>query len=147
VRPPIFKKLNMIIKLVIAGDFDFDNYELFEHKLDEYLKDLLRHDVQITTYCLEQYNKMLKSYITIKGYESVIDASLFTTDISHTLIEIIKSTADCSIIFWDGINKNTKTLIEKCEWFENKYRVVNYRHGKEESSSRRKETTAEKIES
>ncbi len=123
----------MIIKLVIAGDSDFNNYELFEHKLDEYLKDLLKPNVQITTYCLEQYNKMLKSYITIKGYESVIDASIFTTDITHTLIEIIKSTADCSIIFWDGINKNTKTMIEKCEWFENKYRVVNYRHGKEDS--------------
>jgi hypothetical protein len=123
----------MIIKLVIAGDSDFNNYELFEHKLDEYLKDLLKPDIQITTYCLEQYNKMLKSYITIKGYESVIDASIFTTDITHTLIEIIKSTADCSIIFWDGINKNTKTMIEKCEWFEHKYRVVNYRHGKEES--------------
>ena len=116
----------MKIKLVIAGDSHFDNYELFKRKLDEYLNPLLQDDNKISCLCLEQYKDMLDNYITDKGYENI----LFTDYLGFPMIQYISDTiikaSDCSIIFWDGIDSSVKILIERCEWFENKYRVVNY---------------------
>jgi len=120
----------MEIKLVIAGDSHFNNYDLFVRKLDEYLDSILRHDNVINALCLEQYKIMLEGYIIERGYEQIVLPNYLGVPMINHISETIKS-ADCSIIFWDGIDSDVKQLIDRCEWFENKYRVVNYRHGKE----------------
>ena len=120
----------MKIKLVIAGDSHFNNYDLFKRKLDEYLDSILKHNNVISVLCLEQYKDMLDGYIIEKGYEHIIFTDYLGFPLLQYISDTINKSADCSIIFWDGVDSGVKMLIERCEWFENKYRVVNYRHGK-----------------
>lgn len=130
----------MKIKLVIAGDSHFNNYDLFKRKLDEYLDSILKHNNVISVLCLEQYKHMLDGYIIDKGYEHIIFTDYLQLPMIQYISDVITKSADCSIIFWDGVDSDAKMLIEKCEWYENKYRVVNYRHGKE--SNKEELTTA-----
>lgn len=123
----------MKIKLVIAGDSHFNNYDLFVRKLDEYLDSILKHNNTISTLCLEYYKDMLEGYILERGYEQIMFVDYLEVPMFQYISNTINKTADCSIIFWDGVDTDIKSLIEKCEWFESKYRVVNYRDAKEVS--------------
>ena len=121
----------MKIKLVIVGDSHFDNYDLFKRKLDDFLEPLLWKNNTIGVLCNHYCKDMLETYVKDKSYQQIIMPEYLGFPLLQYISDTITKTADCSIIFWDGVDSDVKLLIEKCEWYESKYRVVNYRHGKE----------------
>lgn len=120
------------INVLIYGDNKFNDYQLFKNKCDLYLKTLGSDSVEyIKVLICSSYQDMVGIYLKdlpehlkeTEIYVSYINESIG----NNAITEIIKRSTDCAIIFWDGESSDIKSIINKCEWFEHKYRVVNYR--------------------
>lgn len=113
------------MKLLITGDHHFDNYSIFEHKLQEYIGKFIDDGYTIQVMCDHHYEPLMKQFVTDHGYESsfIIMCSKLTPLGKR---EIVKKIADCSLIFSDGLESEISDLIEECQWHDHKYRVINY---------------------
>ena len=113
-------------KVLIAGSWNFSNYELLEKQCDYYLQRFTKYggsievvngrhggaDMHARQYA---YNKMF-NYKSFK-----ITPNKFMQNMSAMLDYI-----DCAIIFWDGQTRGAKYLISACKSRRIKHRVVNY---------------------
>lgn len=119
----------MSIKVLVTGDIKNLKSEVFRKKLHLYIEPMLERNHSINFLCKEEYTEFIKEYFSEhKLFNSGVSVTFYKPNelTDWSLSELIKTTADCAIIFSNTENSSSNRLIELCEWFSGKYRVVNY---------------------
>ena len=119
----------MNIKVLVAGDTENLLPELFKKRLHLYLENFIERGNTVNLLCKEDYRRLVNEYIQEhKLTDAQIKCAYYKqSELSEWAVsELIKTTADCAIIFANTENSSCTRLIELCEWFSSKYRVVNY---------------------
>jgi hypothetical protein len=116
----------MINRVIIAGGREFNNYELLCNKCDYYLKNL--NDVTIISGTARGVDKLGERYARERGYSLVrypADWNL-GKQAGHLRNKQMAENADYLIIFWDGVSKGSKNMIENAKNKNLKTKIVYY---------------------
>lgn len=100
-------------RVIIAVSRDFDDYELLKEKCDYYLQD--RKNIVVVSSQASGSDALDKRYAQERGYrldEYPADGeTIVGTDGFDSNSEMIDN-ADALIVFWDGVSRDVKNMIE-----------------------------------
>lgn len=117
------------MKVIIAGTRHFNNYSLVKEKLDYYLQNINKQDIEIVSGTANGADKLGEKY----GLENNIKIIQFPANWDEygksagykRNLEMAKYATHC-IVFWDGISKGTKHMIDLSKKYELKLKIVTY---------------------
>jgi hypothetical protein len=121
-----------MIKVIIAGGRDFDNYDLMCEKLKTYIGDgpvviicggARGADTLGERWANEHAGKIVKAFMRMEA-----DWDTHGKAAGPLRNEAMAEEADCLVAFWDGESRGTKHMIETMEKLGKPTRVVNYVH-------------------
>lgn len=120
-----------MIKVIIAGTRDFDNYELLKQKMDKILAGKIRNneEIIIISGTARGADKLGERYAREKGYK--IERYPANWDnhgkrAGYIRNEQMAKVADACVCFWDEQSKGTKHMIDLAKQYKLALRVVNY---------------------
>jgi len=119
----------MSFKVIVAGSRDFVDYNLLEYKLDKLLID--RSDVCIISGGARGADTLGERYAKEKSLDIVIikaDWDKYGKSAGYKRNTIMAAQADGCVVFWDGISKGSKHMIDIAKEFEIPVRVVEYKN-------------------
>ncbi len=120
-----------MLRLIIAGGRDFDNYALLTEVMDKYLSDVT-DDIVIVCGKARGADTLGEQYAKEHGYQvNYFPANWKRYGKSACYIrntEMAKS-ADALVAFWDGHSLGTKHMIATAEQLGLDVRVVRYGNG------------------
>jgi hypothetical protein len=121
-----------MLRLIIAGSRNFEDYKLLESSLDEFIEINSLGDpdpgVLIISGLAKGADLLGVHYAKQKGYkveEFPANWKLGRSAGPKRNLEMAKSANAC-IVFWDGMSKGTANMIELAKRFQLKMLVVNY---------------------
>jgi hypothetical protein len=121
-----------MLRLIIAGSRNFENYELLKSSLDEFIEINSMGDpdpgVLIISGLAKGADLLGVQYANQKGYkveEFPANWKLGRSAGPKRNLEMAKSANAC-IAFWDGVSKGTANMIELAKRHQLKLLVVNY---------------------
>jgi hypothetical protein len=107
-----------MIKVVIAGSRTFDNYDLLFEKCSEALKDYDSVEVEIVSGGAKGADKLGERFAKEKGFALTLfpaDWNKFGKSAGYIRNKEMAKYADILIVFWDGVSKGTKHMIDLAE--------------------------------
>ena len=120
-----------MIKVIIAGTRDFDNYELLKLKMDNILAGKVRNneEIIIISGTARGADKLGERYAREKGYK--IERYPANWDkhgkrAGYIRNEQMAKVADACVCFWDEQSKGTKHMIDLAKQYKLALRVINY---------------------
>jgi hypothetical protein len=124
-----------MLRLVIAGSRNFDDYDLLESTLNEFIEFHSIGDpdpgVLIISGLAKGADLLGVQYANQKGYkveEFPANWKLGRSAGPKRNLEMAKSANSC-IVFWDGVSKGTANMIELAKRFQLKLLVINFGTG------------------
>jgi len=116
------------MKLIIAGGRDFNNYSLLKQKMDFFLQNI-KESVEIVSGKAKGADSLGEKYAIEKGFsikEFPADWDKYGKGAGHIRNEEMAKYATHCVCFWDGESRGTKSMINLCEKYNLKYKVVLY---------------------
>jgi hypothetical protein len=120
-----------MIKVIIAGTRDFDNYELLKQKMDKILAARVRNneEIIIVSGTARGADKLGERYARERGYK--IERYPANWDkhgkrAGYIRNEQMAKVADACVCFWDEQSKGTKHMIDLAKQYKLALRVINY---------------------
>jgi hypothetical protein len=120
-----------MIKVIIAGTRNFDNYELLKQKMDKILAGRVRNneEIIIVSGTARGADKLGERYARERGYK----IKRFPADwdkngkrAGYIRNEQMAKVADACVCFWDEQSKGTKHMIDLAKQYKLALRVINY---------------------
>jgi hypothetical protein len=120
-----------MIKVIIAGTRNFDNYELLKQKMDKILAGRVRNneEIIIVSGTARGADKLGERYARERGYK----IKRFPADwdkngkrAGYIRNEQMAKYADACVCFWDEQSKGTKHMIDLAKQYKLALRVINY---------------------
>jgi len=121
-----------MLRLIVAGSRNFEDYQLLESSLDEFIELHSLGDpdpgVIIISGLAKGADLLGVQYAKQRGYqveEFPANWKLGRSAGPKRNLEMAKSANAC-IVFWDGVSKGTAHMIELAKKFQLKMLVINY---------------------
>ena len=120
-----------MIKVIIAGTRDFDNYELLKQKMDKILAGRVRNneEIIIVSGTARGADKLGERYAREKGYKIErypANWDKYGKRAGYIRNEQMAKVADACVCFWDEQSKGTKHMIDLANQYKLVLRVINY---------------------
>lgn len=120
-----------MIKVIIAGTRDFDNYELLKQKMDKILAGKVRNneEIIIISGTARGADKLGERYAREKGYKIErypANWDKYGKRAGYIRNEQMAKVADACVCFWDEQSKGTKHMIDLAKKYKLALRVINY---------------------
>ena len=120
-----------MIKVIIAGTRDFDNYELLKQKMDKILAGKVRNneEIIIISGTARGADKLGERYAREKGYKIErypANWDKYGKRAGYIRNEQMAKVADACVCFWDEQSKGTKHMIDLAKQYKLALRVINY---------------------
>lgn len=120
-----------MIKVIIAGTRDFDNYELLKQKMDKILAGKVRNneEIIIISGTARGADKLGERYAREKGYKIErypANWDKYGKRAGYIRNEQMAKVADACVCFWDEQSKGTKHMIDLANQYKLALRVINY---------------------
>ena len=120
-----------MIKVIIAGTRDFDNYELLKQKMDKLLAGRVRNNekIIIISGTARGADKLGERYAREKGYKVErypADWNKYGKRAGYIRNEQMAKVADACVCFWDEQSKGTKHMIDLAKKYNLALRVIKY---------------------
>lgn len=120
-----------MIKVIIAGTRDFDNYELLKQKMDKILAGRVRNneEIIIISGTARGADKLGERYAREKGYKIErypANWDKYGKRAGYIRNEQMAKVADACVCFWDEQSKGTKHMIDLAKQYKLALRVINY---------------------
>tara|TARA_R100001132_G_C3271943_1_gene94032 strand:+ start:1024 stop:1380 length:357 start_codon:yes stop_codon:yes gene_type:complete len=118
----------MSFNVIVAGSRDFVDYNLLEYKLDKLLID--RSDVCIISGGARGADTLGERYAKEKSLDILIikaDWNRYGKSAGYKRNTVMAAQADGCVVFWDGISKGSKHMIDIAKEFKIPVRVVEYK--------------------
>ena len=120
-----------MIKVIIAGTRDFDNYELLKQKMDKILAGRVRNneEIIIISGTARGADKLGERYAKEKGYKIErypANWNKYGKRAGYIRNEQMAKVADACVCFWDEQSKGTKHMIDLAKQYKLVLRVINY---------------------
>ena len=107
-----------MIKVIIAGSRTFDDYDLLFEKCSETLKDYDSVEIEIVSGGAKGADRLGERFAKEKGFALTLfpaDWNKFGKSAGYIRNKEMAEYADILIVFWDGISKGTKHMIDLAE--------------------------------
>jgi hypothetical protein len=111
------------MKVIIAGSRTFDNYDLLFEKCSEIVKDF--DSVEIVSGNAKGADRLGERFAKENGFALTLfpaDWEKFGKSAGYIRNKEMAEYADILIVFWDGVSKGTKHMIDSAE--KNKLKVI-----------------------
>jgi len=117
-----------MLKVVIAGGRDFDDFELMEEKLDSLLQNYDHRDIEIVCGCSRSIDKLGEKYALKNNMETshFVSNKEFGKRSVYLKNEEIAKYSDCLVAFWDGKSKGTEMMVNLAKRNDLKIRIIEY---------------------
>ena len=120
-----------MIKVIIAGTRDFDNYELLKQKMDKILAGKVRNneEIIIISGTARGADKLGEKYAREKRYKIErypANWDKYGKRAGYIRNEQMAKVADACVCFWDEQSKGTKHMIDLAKKYKLALRVINY---------------------
>jgi hypothetical protein len=115
-----------VIKVIVAGSRNFNNYELLKQKLDYFLKNV-QSNVEIVSGTAKGADRLGEMYAIQNGYEIKsfpADWDAFGKQAGYIRNKEMAKYATHCVCFWDGKSLGTKSMISLAAEYGLIYRVV-----------------------
>jgi len=115
-------------KLVVAGGRSFNDYGLLERKLDN----LLRRKIGVITIVsgtARGADKLGEQYAATRGFKIErypADWDTHGKGAGHIRNSQMADVADAVVVFWDGVSKGTKNMIDNANKRDLPIRIIKY---------------------
>ena len=112
-------------KVIVAGSRTFNNYTLMKNKLDFYLKNL--KEVEIVSGTAYGADKLGEKYakehnLPVKQFPA--NWNLYGKSAGYKRNEEMAKYADACVVFWDGVSRGTKLMIDLAKKYNIPLRIV-----------------------
>lgn len=117
-----------MLKLIIAGGRNFNNYALLKEKVDYYLQNN-KEDVEIISGKASGADFLGEKYAKEKGYPIVpfpAEWSKYGPSAGPRRNEEMARYANVCIVFWDGQSTGTGNMIKNAMRYSLKLKIVKY---------------------
>lgn len=118
-----------MLKIIIAGSRDFDDYALVKSRMAFYLSNQKLSDVEIVSggaRGADALGERLARDFNLKLKIFPADWEKHGKKAGYLRNEQMAQYADCLVAFWDGESRGTKHMIDLANGFKLKVRVVEY---------------------
>lgn len=120
-----------MIKVIIAGTRDFNNYELLKQKMDKILANRVKNneEIIIISGTARGADKLGERYAREKGYKIErypANWDKYGKRAGYIRNEQMAKVADACVCFWDEQSKGTKHMIDLAKQYKLALRVINY---------------------
>ncbi len=116
-----------MLKVIVAGSRDFNDYKILKEKLDFYLQN--HENIEIVSGTARGADKLGERY----AKEKELKVKRFPADwkkhgkkAGYLRNEDMAKYATHAVIFWDGKSKGTGHMINLCKKYELNYRVIRF---------------------
>lgn len=133
VRRRIEKGAAEMIKVIIAGGRDFNNYELLRQKMDSVLRNRQDEEIIIVSGKARGADALGERYADERGYrvsEHPADWDRFGKAAGYIRNKEMAKEADALVAFWDGKSRGTKHMIDLAREHGLKISIVYYGSGR-----------------
>lgn len=116
-----------MLKIIIAGSRDFNNYNLLKQKLNFYIGE--HKDIEIISGTARGTDSLGERYAIEKGFSLQrfpANWQKYGKRAGYLRNEEMAKYASHAIIFWDGKSKGTAHMIELCKKHKINYRVIQF---------------------
>ena len=117
-----------MIKVIIAGGRNFEQYQLLKLKCDAILREV-KDEIQIVSGGAKGADKLGERYAKERGYICKIFEADWDKNgkaAGHIRNEEMAKYGDCLIAFWDGYSKGTKNMIDNAGKCGLKIRIIKF---------------------
>lgn len=118
--------MNDVIKVIVAGGRDFNDYILLRNKLDVILAG---REVEIVSGCARGADSLGEKYAAEMGFPVAKFPADWDKDGKRAGFirnERMAKYATHCVCFWDGVSRGTKSMIELAEKYKLPTRVIRY---------------------
>ena len=120
-----------MIKVIIAGTRDFDNYELLKQKMDKILAARVRNneEIIIVSGTARGADKLGERYARERGYAIKRFPANWDKNgkrAGYIRNEEMAKYADACVCFWDEASKGTKHMIDLATRYKLALRIIKY---------------------
>ena len=123
-----------MIKVIIAGSREFDNYDLLAKKVDFFLqnkinKTKLYSNIEIVSGTAKGADTLGEKYAKERGFalkQFPADWELYGKRAGYVRNKQMRDYADICIVFWDGKSRGSKHMIDLAKETNMPVRVVLY---------------------
>jgi hypothetical protein len=104
----------MMIKVIVAGGRDFDDYNLFQRKLIHYFRGLKPEDIEIVSGGASGADRLGERFAEEHDCKLTIFKAYWKSGKSAGYRRNVEMAeyADACVCFWDGKSKGTKHMID-----------------------------------
>ena len=116
-----------MIKVIVAGSRNFNNYELLRNKLDKILAN--KKDVEIVSGTAKGADKLGERYANEHNYKIAkfpAKWEVYGKRAGYARNKEMSEYADCCVVFWDGVSKGSKHMIDLAIEQNLQLRVIKY---------------------
>jgi YspA, cpYpsA-related SLOG family len=116
-----------MLKIIVAGSRDFNDYELLEEKLNFYIGE--HQDVEIISGMARGADRLGEKYArekSLKLQKFLANWGKYGKNAGYLRNEEMARYASHAIIFWNGKSKGTAHMIELCKKYKINYRVIRF---------------------
>lgn len=117
------------LKVIIAGGRGFDNYELLKVKCDLIMCEPSNFDYEIISGTARGADELGERYAVERGYEVrrfPADWDKYGKSAGYKRNEQMAEYANAVIVFWDGISRGTKHMIDIAKENDLPLRIIRY---------------------
>lgn len=118
-----------MIRLIIAGGRNFDNYALLQSKLDKMLENIKSHDIEILSGKARGADSLGERYAKDRGLKVVefpANWNRYGKSAGYRRNSEMADYATHCVCFWDGYSRGTEHMINLAENKNLKLRVIRY---------------------
>lgn len=119
----------MMFRVIVAGSRDFNDYELLKRKMIHYLSRYKPHEVEIVSGGARGADALGERFAKEKGCHLKVmkaDWDLFGRSAGYIRNAEMAKYADACVVFWDGVSKGSKHMINLAEAEGIPVKIVRY---------------------
>lgn len=118
-----------MIKLIVAGSRNFNNFTLLSSKLDFFLQRYSPSQIQIISGTAKGADSLGERFAIAKGYalkKVPAQWKVYGKSAGYRRNEEMAKIATHCVVFWDGQSKGTKHMIDLARKYQLKLRIIRF---------------------
>lgn len=119
-----------MLRTIVAGSRDFNNFELMERLLDMYFQRYSIDQIEIVSGGARGTDRLGERYANSRGIALKVmpaDWNRFGKSAGYRRNELMAQYATHCIVFWDGESRGTQHMINLANQYKLALRIVRYR--------------------
>lgn len=120
-----------MIKLIIAGSRNFNNYTLLEEKVDEFLREYKDNEIEIVSGTARGADKLGELYALTRSFKIKkfpANWNLYGRSAGYKRNAEMANYASHCVVFWDGESRGTKHMIDLAKQYKLELLIVRFEY-------------------